>query len=44
MTKMLEKSHDMLDYMIEEYDTTMGFNYGEMILFLVVTIWKKIYN
>ncbi len=44
VTKTLGKSHDMLDYMIEQYDTTMGFDYGEMILFLIVIIWKKIYN
>jgi hypothetical protein len=41
---MLEKSQDILDYMIEEYDTTMGSNYGEMILFLVVTIWETFNN
>jgi len=41
VTKTFEKSHGMLDYMVEEYDTTMGSDYGEMILFLVDTIWKK---
>jgi hypothetical protein len=38
VTKTLEKSHNVLNYMIEEYDITMGSNYGEMIFFLVVTI------